>query len=118
MSRQIEENAYRHQKEIESGEKIIVGLNTFVTGQEQPIRVQPVDPEVGRQQAARLKKLRDERDNRRVKEVMSSVKEKAQGDANLMPALIEAVEAYATIGEICDTLRDVFGEFRENQKRQ
>ena len=116
MSRQIEENAYRHQQQIESGEKIIIGLNAFVTGQEQPIRIQPVDPEVERQQAARLKKLRDERDNRHVKEVLSDVKEKAQGDANLMPALIEAVEAQATIGEICDTLRDVFGEFKESQR--
>jgi methylmalonyl-CoA mutase N-terminal domain/subunit len=118
MSGQIEENAYRHQKEIESGEKIIVGLNSFVTDQEQPIRVQPPDPEVERQRAARLKKLRDERDNRRVKEALSGVQEKAREDANLMPALIEAVEAQATIGEICDTLRDVFGEFRENQERR
>ena len=118
MSGQIEENAYRHQKEIESGEKIVVGLNSFITDQEQPIRIQPVDHKVEKQQAARLKKLRDERDNRRVKEVLSGVQEKARGDANLMPALIEAVEAQATIGEICDTLRDVFGEFRENQGRQ
>jgi len=115
MSRQIEENAYRHQREIEMGEKIIVALNRFITDEEQPIRIQPVDPEVERQQVERLRRLRNERDNRHVKEVLSDVKEKAQGDANLMPALIEAVEAYATIGEICDTLRDVFGEFKESQ---
>ena len=118
MSRQIEENAYRHQKEIESGEKIIVGLNRFVTGKEQPIRVQIVDPEVERQQVERLKKLRGERDRGRVKETLSRVKEKAQGEDNLMPALIEAVESYATIGEICDILRDIFGEFKESQIKQ
>ncbi|MFA4915134.1 MAG: methylmalonyl-CoA mutase family protein [Syntrophales bacterium] len=111
MSSQIEENAYRYQKDIENGKQIIVGLNKFSTEEEQPIKLQPVDFAVEKQQVERLKKLKSERDNRRVNEVLANVKEKAQGNDNIMPALIEAVEAYATLGEICNTLRDVFGEF-------
>lgn len=110
---QIEESAYRFQREIESGERIVVGLNQFVTGQRQPISLQAVDLQVEEQQVERLKKLRKERDNQEVGEVLKKLKKEAQGTGNLMPVLIEAVAAYATLGEICSTLREIFGEFKQ-----
>lgn len=113
MRTQIEESAYRYQKEVESGERIVVGLNKFVTEQRQAIQLESVDPAVEKQQIERLKELKSTRDNRRVQEVLARIKSEAAGPNNLMPVLIEAVEAYATLGEICGALREVFGEFKQ-----
>ena len=113
MCRQLEESAYRHQKEVESGEKIIVGLNKFVSGYRQPIKLQFVDNEVGKNKIEQLIKLKSERDSKRVNDALAIVKNEAKGTNNMMPFLIEAVEAYATIGEICGALREVFGEFKQ-----
>jgi len=113
MGRQLEESAYRHQKEVESGEKIIVGLNKFVSGYRQPIKLQLVDNEVGKNKIEQLIKLKSERDSKRVNDALAIVKKEANGTNNMMPFLIEAVEAYATIGEICGALREVFGEFKQ-----
>ena len=113
MGRQLEESAYRHQKEVESGEKIIVGLNKFVSGYRQPIKLQFVDNEVGKNKIEQLIKLKSERDSKRVNDALAIVKNEAKGTNNMMPFLIEAVEAYATIGEICGALREVFGEFKQ-----
>lgn len=110
---QIEESAYRYQKDVESGKQVVVGLNKFVAGERQEIKLQKVDPEVEKRQVERLHKLKKERNNRRVQEALVFVKEKAQGNDNLLPALIEAVDEYATLGEICGVLREVFGEYQQ-----
>jgi methylmalonyl-CoA mutase N-terminal domain/subunit len=115
---QIEESAYRYQKEVESGEKIVVGLNKFVTEQRQAIQLGSIDSAVEKQQIERLKELKSARDNRRVQEALARVKNEAASANNLLPVFIEAVESYATIGEICGALREIFGEFKQASVRE
>ncbi|MGJ7045665.1 acyl-CoA mutase large subunit family protein [Thermoanaerobacterium thermosulfurigenes] len=114
IQKEIQDSAYRYQKEIEKGERIIVGLNKFKTEEKYHGNLLKVDPKVGEMQKEKLKKLKTERDNEEVKRILSELKETACGQENLMPKIIDAVRAYATLGEICDVLRSVFGEYREN----
>ncbi|MGE5559537.1 MAG: methylmalonyl-CoA mutase [Chloroflexota bacterium] len=108
---EIQDSAYRYQKEIEAGQRVVVGVNRFQVDEEKPQNLLRVDPEVGVQQAAKLKKLRAERDNTRVRETLATLRRTAEGSDNLMPAILDAVRAYATLGEICNVLREVFGEY-------
>lgn len=112
MQQKIQESAYRYQKEIERKERIIVGVNEYQVEENIPVKLQVVDDAVESAQVAKLQELRRRRDNEKVQEVLAKVKTCAQADENLMPVLIEAVKAYATLGEICDALREVFGEYR------
>lgn len=111
IQKEIQESAYRYQKEIESNERIIVGLNKFQVQEEKPKELLKVDPTVRDKQIERLKELKSQRDAAAVSQALAAVKEAAQTGANLMPPIISAVRALATLGEICDTLRDVFGEY-------
>ncbi|OQY21224.1 MAG: methylmalonyl-CoA mutase [Anaerolineaceae bacterium 4572_32.1] len=115
MQREIQESAYRYQKAVEQGDEVIVGVNRFATGQEQHPKLLRVDPAVGRQQAARLAALRERRNNARVQEALESLRAAARGDDNLLPPILAAVEAYATIGEICGLLREEFGEYQPRE---
>jgi methylmalonyl-CoA mutase, N-terminal domain len=111
---EIEQAAYNYQMDLEREQAIVVGVNRFTT--ETPIPPPPlhhVDPEVGRRQAAKLAALRQRRDNEVVTQKLHALQEAATTSTNLMPLLIAAVEAYATLGEISDALRHVFGEQRE-----
>ncbi len=99
------------QQEIEKGERVIVGLNHFQAAEEKLPDLLKVDPEVGERQVARLKELRSTRDNAAVSQALAELKAAAQGTDNLMPPIFKAVKALATLGEICDTLRGVFGEY-------
>ena len=112
IQREIQDSAYKCQRAIENKEQIIVGVNEFTIEEEEPLAVLRVDPEVGRRQVEKLKALRERRDSRRVTELLNRLREGARGSDNLMPVILECVEAYATSGEICDALRDVFGEHR------
>ena len=112
IQREIQDSAYKCQRAIENKEQIIVGVNEFTIEEEKPLAVLRVDPEVGRRQVEKLKALRERRDSRRVTELLNRLREGARGSDNLMPDILECVEAYATLGEICDALRDVFGEHR------
>jgi methylmalonyl-CoA mutase N-terminal domain/subunit len=98
---------------IERKEKIIVGVNEFKTDEKQKIEIFKLNDEAIKKQIERLKKLRSERDNDKVKNSLKKLRECALLGENLMPAIIECVEAYATIGEISDTLREIWGEFKE-----
>ncbi len=110
---EIAESAYQYQKEIENKKRIIVGLNQFQI-EEHPLRdTLRIDPEVEQYQKEKLAKVKRERDNARVKEALAALKKAAQGKDNVVPPILEAVRAYATLGEISDTLREVFGEYRE-----
>jgi methylmalonyl-CoA mutase N-terminal domain/subunit len=112
VQKEIGAAAYRYQQEIEAGSRIVVGLNKFqVKEEEKPKDLLKVDPEVGDRQVARLKELKSTRDNAQVAQALATLKEAAQGDANLMPPILAAVKCLATLGEICDTLRGVFGEY-------
>jgi methylmalonyl-CoA mutase N-terminal domain/subunit len=110
---EIGESAYRYQKEIESKKRIIVGLNQFQVEEEPLKNILRINPEAARHQKDKLAKVKKERNGAKVKESLAALKKAAQGTDNLMPPIVEAVKAYATLGEISDTLREVFGEYRE-----
>ncbi|MDK2855575.1 MAG: methylmalonyl-CoA mutase, N-terminal domain [Bacillota bacterium] len=112
IQREIQESAYAYQKAVESGERIVVGVNKFQVENERLPEIHKVDPEVERRQCAKLRELRANRDNGKVKQVLAELKEAAKGDENLMPYILECVRAYATLGEICGVLREVFGEYQ------
>ncbi len=111
---EIQKSAYRFQQEIERGERIIVGVNKFQEKDEQKNELLKIDEKVQRNQIAFLKKIRAERNNDDVKLKLSALKKAAEGNENLIPFILEAVRTYASIGEISNTLRDVFGEYREH----
>ena len=111
IQREIQESAYRYQREIEKGERVVVGVNKFQVAEE-PLRdLLRVDPAVRISQIEELKTLKSERGNGRVKGILGELRKAAQGNDNLMPVILDAVRAYATLGEICEALRDVFGEY-------
>jgi methylmalonyl-CoA mutase N-terminal domain/subunit len=104
--------SYQYVKEIEA-ETIIVGLNQFQI-EEEPLRnLLRIKPEAEQYQKEKLARVKKERNNTKVKETLAGLKKAAQGTENLVPPILEAVKAYATLGEISDTLREVFGEYRE-----
>ena len=113
VQREIQDSAYRYQREIEKEERIVVGQNRFQVEEEKPTNLLRVDPAVRTSQIERLKKLRSERDNAAVETCLAALKQGAEGDRNLIPLMLEAVKAYATLGEICDVLREVFGEYQQ-----
>jgi methylmalonyl-CoA mutase N-terminal domain/subunit len=113
MQGEIGESAYQYQKEIETKKRIIVGLNQFKI-EEEPLRdILHIKPEVEQYQKEKLARVKKERDQVKVKETLAALKKAAQGTDNVVPPILEAVKAYATLGEISDTLREVFGEYRE-----
>ncbi|MBC8317530.1 MAG: methylmalonyl-CoA mutase family protein [Desulfobulbaceae bacterium] len=113
IQRQIENSAYEYQQEIERGERIIVGVNKFEIEEETKPPLLRVDPRVEDDQVARLREVKANRNSDQVEKCLNTLKAAATGDTNLMPPIIAAVKEYATLGEICDVLRSVFGEYRE-----
>ena len=111
VQKEIGAAAYQYQREIEAGSRVVVGLNKFQVKEEKLQDLLKVDPSVGDRQVARLKELKSTRDNAAVQKALAELKAAAAGDANLMPLILTAVKALATLGEICDTLRAVFGEY-------
>ncbi|MCL5959690.1 MAG: methylmalonyl-CoA mutase family protein, partial [Chloroflexi bacterium] len=114
FQREIQESSYRYQKEVEDGLRIVVGVNRYNAKEPQNIGLLRVDPAVQEQQAERLRRLRQERDNGYVRATLGKLEAAALGTENTMPAILTCVEAYATLGEICAVLRRVFGEYRES----
>jgi len=104
--------SYRYQCEVESGERTIVGVNRFQS-EEQPIELLQIDETSARHQDQKLAALRKRRDNNEVRKTLDALQRAAEGTANTMPLLLDAVRAYATLGEICDALRSVFGTYQE-----
>jgi methylmalonyl-CoA mutase N-terminal domain/subunit len=113
MQREIMESAYRYQKEVESKKRIVVGVNEFVSEEKTPIKILRIDPEIEKTLVKRLNEVKRQRNNEKVKEALDNLRKAAEKeDVNLMPFIIQAVKEYATLGEICDTLRQVFGEYK------
>ena len=114
VQREIQQAAYEYQRAVESGERVVVGVNRYAEegGASPPIL--RINPEFERAQVDRLRALRARRDQPRVETALRQVEETARSDRNLMPAILEAVKAYATVGEISDALRRVFGEYQES----
>jgi methylmalonyl-CoA mutase N-terminal domain/subunit len=113
IQREIQESAYQYQRGIEKQERIVVGLNRFQTTEPKPSNILRVDPGVGLSQMEKIKKVKTSRDSQQVAQTLVAIKDKAQSPDNLMPLILEAVKAYATLGEICDVLREVFGEYEQ-----
>jgi methylmalonyl-CoA mutase N-terminal domain/subunit len=104
--------SYRYQREVESGERTIVGVNRFQSG-DQPIELLQIDESSARHQQEKLAALKARRSSRQVRETLDALKRAAEGAENTMPRILDAVRAYATLGEICDSLRAVFGTYQE-----
>jgi len=111
---EIQKSAYEYQQAVERGEQVVVGVNRFQVEEEQTIPTMRIDPEIERSQIARLNALRARRDAAKSRAALEEVERRARGTENLMPAILTAVEAHATVGEISDALRRAFGEYRES----
>lgn len=112
IQKKIQEGAYRYQKEIEAGERVLIGVNKFKVDEPVSMKLAKMDPQVERDQLEKLRKIKGARDNGEVKHLLEKLKGAARGEANLMYPILDAVKAYATLGEICNTLREVFGEYK------
>jgi len=113
MQKEIQQSAYEYQKEVEEDKRTVIGVNKFVTEYEEPTGLLRVDPTVTERQVEKLEKKRQERDGKKVAEALKELRSVAQTNENLMPVILEAVKAYATVGEICGVLREVYGEFQQ-----
>jgi methylmalonyl-CoA mutase N-terminal domain/subunit len=113
QQRQIQESAYRVQQEIEREERIVVGVNRFRDEVTSLPSIQRIDPDGERRQVARLRRVRAERDGPVWSAALARLEDSARGGDNLLPPIVEAVRAYATVGEISDRLRVAWGEHRE-----
>jgi methylmalonyl-CoA mutase N-terminal domain/subunit len=112
MQEEIARSAFEYQRNIESGDKIIVGVNKFTIDKENPVPGFKIDDSIRQLQTVKLAELKSKRDQVKVDQCLSAIKAAATGTNNLMPLLVEAVETYCTLGEIADTLRQVYGEHR------
>ncbi len=111
IQKEIADAAYQYQKKIEEKEKIIVGVNRFITEESMPIETLKMDDAIQQRQIARLRRLRRQRNNEKVARALRRLEAAARGTENVMPYILDAVEAYATLGEISDVFRSVFGEY-------
>jgi methylmalonyl-CoA mutase N-terminal domain/subunit len=113
VQREIQEAAYRYQKAVEAQEQVVVGVNRFQLEEEPPVNVLRIDPALEQAQVERLRALRERRETATVTAALTKLKQAATTDENLLPRILECVEAYATVGEISNTLREIWGEYRE-----
>jgi len=115
IQKDVLKNAYEIERKKQSGEIVVVGVNKFVDErrEDEEIVLTKIDPNLSRKQIERLREVKRQRNNEKVLKTLNVLKEKAKGQENLIPYIYEAVKEYATIGEICDTLREVFGEYQE-----
>jgi methylmalonyl-CoA mutase N-terminal domain/subunit len=111
VQQQIEESAFRWQREVEQGERVIVGVNRYVQDEPERIELHRLDPAIERTQQERTQALRARRDAAAVETAIAEVRRVAETDANLLPALREALAAGATVGELCDALRELWGTY-------
>jgi methylmalonyl-CoA mutase N-terminal domain/subunit len=114
FQKEIADSSYKYQKEVDEKKRIIVGVNDYKIEKEgYQIPLLRIDPNTENEQVAALRDLRQRRDNKKSEETLDRLQRSAEKDENLMPPMIEAVKAYATLGEICEVLRKVYGEYKE-----
>ena len=111
--REIAESAYRFQQEVDRHARLIVGVNTYASDADIPVPTLQIDEQLGVQRAEEVRALKRRRDPGRVARSLDRLRQAATGTDNTMPCLIEAARAYATVGEMCDALREVWGEYHE-----
>ena len=114
VQQEVQKAAYEYQQAVDTGQQVVVGVNRFQAEEGRPIPTLQIDPEIERTQVARLNALRARRDTPKAKAALAEVERRARSAENLMPAILSAVEAYATVGEISDALRRAFGEYHES----
>jgi len=114
VQHEIQKAAYEYQQAVDSGEQVVVGVNRFQTEEDRPIPTLQIDAEGEAAQVARLNALRARRDTAKTKSALAEIERRARSTENLMPAILDAVESYATVGEISDALRRAFGEYQES----
>jgi methylmalonyl-CoA mutase, N-terminal domain len=114
IQQEIQKSAFEYQNAVDSGEQVVVGVNRFQTDDDKPIPTLRIDPEIERTQIARLNSLRARRDTKKAQAALVEIERRAGTTENLMPAILTAVEAHATVGEISDALRRAFGEYQES----
>jgi methylmalonyl-CoA mutase, N-terminal domain len=114
VQQEIQNSAYEHQRAVESGGHVVVGVNRFQAEEDHPIPTLRIDPAIERSQVARLQALRARRDAAKARTALAEIERRARGAENLMPAILAAVESCATVGEISDALRHAFGEYHES----
>ena len=113
MQREITKSAYRFQKEVEAKKRVIVGVNDFVSDEKVSMKLLQIDPAIEKKLVKQLKRIKRERNKEKVNEALSKLREAAEKEnVNLVPFILEAVKEYATLGEVCGTLREVFGEYK------
>jgi methylmalonyl-CoA mutase N-terminal domain/subunit len=113
MQREITESAYRFQKEVEAKKRVIVGVNDFVSDEKVSMKLLQIDPAIEKKLVKQLKRIKRERNKEKVNEALSKLREAAEKEnVNLVPFILEAIKEYATLGEVCCTLREVFGEYK------
>ena len=112
VQREIQESSYRYQKEVESKERIVVGVNDYIMEERVTMDLLKVLPEVEKKQKEKLEEIRKTRNTSRVEATLGDLEKAAEGEENIMPYIVEAVRHYASIGEICDVMRGVFGEYK------
>jgi methylmalonyl-CoA mutase, N-terminal domain len=113
MQREIAEASYRYQSEVEAGQRIIVGVNRYELDEEAPVEILRIDPALETKQIERVRGVRAGRDAPAVEAALARLKADAEGDTNLMPAIVDAARLYVTMGEMCDVLREAWGVWRE-----
>jgi methylmalonyl-CoA mutase N-terminal domain/subunit len=109
---EIADSAYKYQKQIDASEKLVVGVNKYAT-EHPPIMIWRMKPEIEERQLRRLREVKQTRDNQKVKELLHQIRKASENGENLMPYLVNAVREYASIQEICDVWRDVFGRYSD-----
>jgi methylmalonyl-CoA mutase N-terminal domain/subunit len=113
QQREIAEASFRYQSEVERGERVIVGVNRYEQADETPIDILRIDAALEQKQIERVRAVRERRDSAKVEAALARLRTDAEGDANLMPAIMDCSRAYTTMGEMCDTLREAWGTWRE-----
>jgi methylmalonyl-CoA mutase, N-terminal domain len=117
VQREIEDAAFRHSQQVESGERVIVGVNRYEEEEPEPIELHRIDPEAERRQLERTARVRAERDAGAAEAALARVREAARGTDNLLPSLREALRARCTVGEVCSVLREEFGMYDAQRVR-
>ncbi|MBI2847666.1 MAG: methylmalonyl-CoA mutase, partial [Chloroflexi bacterium] len=113
IQREIRRSAYNYQRAVDSSEQVVVGVNKYTTDEKPKLALLEIDENVEKRQVERLRRLRQQRDSGKVSQILDEIRRVARGDENIMPVLLDAVKAYATVGEITGAMRDVFGDYKE-----
>jgi len=116
VQNEIADSAYRYQKAVDNGENIVIGVNRYCDSEKKSIETLKIKSEIEEKQKRRLHQLKKDRDQEKVKKALAEIKKVAKTDDNLMPVVLEAVKCYSTLGEICNVLKDVFGEYQSVER--